>query len=221
MPKLTVILGDQAHTIEVPLNFLLGDAIAQLELPLEQPCAGRGTCGKCKVLNEGGMLPPDEIEREHLTAGELAVGNRLACRARIAGDARVVLAPIVVYSNKSFKASNRYKKERDVPLGLAIDLGSTTVAAFLTMLDNGEVCAGTAALNQQSVYGADVISRLDAAHNDPAPMRGAYTAWRFPPSTRPSIRCCSPNGFASASNARSSSATRPCTTCCWKCLWKV
>ena len=168
MPKLTVIIGDNLQDTEVEKGTLLGDAIARLELPLEQPCAGRGTCGKCKVLNEGGMLPPDEIEREHLTEGELAVGNRLACRARIAGDARVVLAPMVVYSNKIFKSSNRYKRQRDVPLGLAIDLGSTTVAAFLTMLDNGEVCAGAASLNQQSVYGADVISRLASARNDTA-----------------------------------------------------
>ena len=165
MSKLTVIIGEKIETTEVETGTLLGDAIAELELPLEQPCAGRGTCGKCKVLNEGGMLPPDDIEHEHLTEGELAVGNRLACRARIADDARVVLAPVIVYSNKNFKASNRYKRQRNVPLGLAIDLGSTTVAAFLTMLDNGEVCAGSASLNQQSVYGADVISRLASARN--------------------------------------------------------
>lgn len=168
MPTLTVIIGDQTRETAVETGYLLGDAIAELELPLEQPCAGRGTCGKCKVLNEGGMFPPDEIEREHLTDGELAVGNRLACRARIAADARVVLAPIVVVSNKNFKASSRYKRQREVPLGLAIDLGSTTVAAFLTMLDNGEVCAGAASLNQQSVFGADVISRLASARNDKA-----------------------------------------------------
>ena len=168
MPRLAVILGDQIHRTTVAPGELLGDAIAKLELPLEQPCAGRGTCGKCKVLNEGGMQPPDDVEGQHLTAGELAVGNRLVCRARIAGDARVVLAPVVVYSNKSFKASSRYKRQRDVPLGLAIDLGSTTVAAFLTMMDNGEVCAGAASLNQQSVYGADAISRLASARKDTA-----------------------------------------------------
>ena len=168
MSELTVIIGDKIHRTEVESGRLLGDVIAELELPLEQPCAGRGTCGKCKVLNEGGMLPPDEIEHEHLTDGELAVGNRLACRARIGGDARVVLAPVVVYSNKNFKVSNRYKRERNAPLGVAIDLGSTTVAAFLTMLDDGEVCAGSASLNQQTVYGADVISRLASARNDPA-----------------------------------------------------
>lgn len=168
MPILTIIIGERTEETAVAVDTLLGDAIAAMELPLEQPCAGRGTCGKCKVLNEGGLHPPDEVEHEHLTDGELAVGNRLACRARIAADARVVLAPIVVVSNKNFKASNRYKRERDVPLGLAIDLGSTTVAAFLTMLDNGEVCAGAASLNQQSVFGADVISRLASARADEA-----------------------------------------------------
>lgn len=168
MPKLTVIIGDDIRETAVAPDYLLGDAIAELELPLEQPCAGRGTCGKCKVLNEGGLHPPDSVEHEHLTAGELAVGNRLACRARIATDARVVLAPVVVYSNKSFKNSSRYKQQRDVPLGLAIDLGSTTVAAFLTMLDNGDVCAGAASLNQQAVFGADVISRLASARDDSA-----------------------------------------------------
>ena len=168
MPRLSVIVGEDTSQTDVEAHYLLGDAIARLELPLEQPCAGRGTWGKCKVLSEGGLEPPDEVERKHLTEGELAVGNRLACRARIAGNARVVLAPIAVYSNKIFAVGNRYKRQREVPLGLAIDLGSTTVAAFLTMLDNGEVCAGGASLNQQAVYGADVISRLAAAVNDEA-----------------------------------------------------
>jgi len=167
MPTLTIIYGEETQTIETPQGALLGDIIAQTELPLEQPCAGRGTCGKCKILNEGGLAPPDEIEHQHLTDGEIAVGNQLACRARIETDARVALAPIMVYSNKIFKASTRYRKEREVPLGLAIDLGSTTVAAFLTMLDNGEVCAGAASLNQQTVYGSDVISRLNAARKNP------------------------------------------------------
>lgn len=167
MPTVTVIYGEKVRTVEAAAGSLLGDAIAATELPLEQPCAGRGTCGKCKVLAEAGLAPPDEVEYRNLTPGELAVNNRLACRARVQGEARVTLAPVVVYSNKIFRASNRYKREKRVPLGLAIDLGSTTVAAFLTMLDNGEVCAGGASLNQQTVYGADVISRLAAATDDP------------------------------------------------------
>lgn len=167
MPSVTVIYGEQQQTVEVSAGTLVGEAVAATGLPLEQPCAGRGTCGKCKVLLEIGAAPPDAIERANLTAGELAVGNRLACRARLIGEAQVTLAPIVVYSNKIFRASNRYKRDKDVPLGLAVDLGSTTVAAFLTMLDNGEVVAGGGSLNQQTVYGADVISRLAAATSSP------------------------------------------------------
>mgnify|MGYP001201090301 CR=1 FL=1 len=168
MPQVTVIYGEKQQTVTVEAGTLVGEAVAATGLPLEQPCAGRGTCGKCKVLLESGAAPPDAIEHENLTPGELAVGNRLACRARLTGDAQVTLAPIVVYSNKIFKASNRYKRDKNVPLGLAIDLGSTTVAAFLTMLDNGEVVGGGGSLNQQTVYGGDVISRLAAAKSDPA-----------------------------------------------------
>jgi uncharacterized 2Fe-2S/4Fe-4S cluster protein (DUF4445 family) len=40
------------------------------------------------------------------------------------------------------------------------------VAAFLTCLDNGEVVAGGGGLNQQTVFGSDVISRLAAALDD-------------------------------------------------------
>ncbi len=167
MPTVTVVYGEETKTTEVAPDSLIGEAVAATGLPLEQPCAGRGTCGKCKVLVEAGAAPPDEIEHENLTPGELAVGNRLACRARVQDDMKVTLAPIVVYSNKIFHASSRYKRDKQVPLGLAIDLGSTTVAAFLTMLDNGEVVTGGAGLNQQTVYGADVIARLSAAVDDP------------------------------------------------------
>jgi uncharacterized 2Fe-2S/4Fe-4S cluster protein (DUF4445 family) len=166
MRRVTVIYGEELQVTQAKQGDLLGDVVAATGLPLEQPCAGRGTCGLCKVLDEGGLSPPDEIELEHLTPGEISVGNRLACRARIQGDATVILTPVVVYSNKIFRASSRYKREKDVPLGLAIDLGTTTVAAYLTMLDNGEVCSGAASLNQQSIYGADVISRMAAVLRD-------------------------------------------------------
>lgn len=178
MPSVTVIYGEQVKTIRAEAGSLLGDAIAATGLPLEQPCAGRGTCGKCKVLVEEGVAEPDEIERQHLTRGELALNNRLACRARLQGDARIVLAPIVVYSNKIFRSSSRYKRT-DTPLGLAIDLGSTTVAAFLTMLDDGEVCAGGASLNQQTVFGADVISRLNVVVNAPTDEQRIENAARL------------------------------------------
>jgi len=170
--KVTVSYGDDVRSVVVLESSLLGGAIVATGLPLEQPCAGRGTCGKCKVLVEGKLSLPDAVEQKRLSAAELSAGYRLACRAHAVGDVSVTLAPIVVYSNKIFRASNDHKRE-GAPLGLAIDLGSTTVAAFVTTLDRGRVCAGAAALNQQTVFGADVISRLAAA------QRGNETAERI------------------------------------------
>ncbi len=167
MPDVTIIYGGDTKKVRAEDGDLLGDVIASSNLPLEQPCAGRGTCGKCKVLVEIGTAPADEIEIQNLSLGEIALNNRLACRARVQGETRIVLSPIVVYSNKIFKGSSRYKRDKDIPLGLAIDLGTTTVAAFLTALDNGEVASGSGGLNQQTVYGSDVISRLAAAIEDP------------------------------------------------------
>jgi uncharacterized 2Fe-2S/4Fe-4S cluster protein (DUF4445 family) len=45
-------------------------------------------------------------------------------------------------------------------LGLAIDLGTTSLAAALVSLDDGRVVASASALNPQVAYGADVISRI-------------------------------------------------------------
>ena len=164
--RVTVSYGADVRTAHVEPGAILSSAVLATGLPLEQPCAGRGTCLKCKVMAEGGLSPLDEHERKGLTSAERAAHYRLGCRARVQDDATVTLAPIVVYSNKIFRASSDHKR-RGVPLGLAIDLGSTTVAAFVVTLDEGRVCAGAAALNQQTAFGADVISRLDAASAGP------------------------------------------------------
>ncbi len=177
--KVTVVYGSDERSVEVPRDANLGEAIIATGLPLEQPCAGRGTCLKCKVIAQPTVAgtadvlsPLDERELVGLSDAERAADYRLACRARVQGDVTVTLAPIVVYSNKMFRACDDYKKP-GVPLGLAIDLGSTTVAAFVTTLTSGNVCAGAAALNQQTAFGADVISRMAAA------LRGPETARRL------------------------------------------
>lgn len=48
-------------------------------------------------------------------------------------------------------------------LGLAVDIGTTTVAAQLVSLDDGRVLATSTSYNQQIRRGADVISRIDYA----------------------------------------------------------
>lgn len=48
-------------------------------------------------------------------------------------------------------------------LGLAIDLGTTKIAAYLTDLETGEVLVAKGAVNHQIAYGEDVISRITYA----------------------------------------------------------
>lgn len=44
--------------------------------------------------------------------------------------------------------------------GVAVDIGTTTLAAYLADLEDGRVIATSSAYNPQSSYGADVISRI-------------------------------------------------------------
>ncbi len=49
------------------------------------------------------------------------------------------------------------------PLGLAVDIGTTTMAGYLCDLNSGALLASDALINPQQAYGADVISRIEAA----------------------------------------------------------
>lgn len=53
------------------------------------------------------------------------------------------------------------------PLGLAVDLGTTKIAAYLVDLQTGEDLAAAGAPNPQIGYGEDVISRLNHVHRNP------------------------------------------------------
>ncbi len=48
-------------------------------------------------------------------------------------------------------------------LGVAVDVGTTTMAAYLTDLDSGETLEKASCLNPQRAHGGDVISRADYA----------------------------------------------------------
>jgi uncharacterized 2Fe-2S/4Fe-4S cluster protein (DUF4445 family) len=53
-------------------------------------------------------------------------------------------------------------------LGLALDVGTTTLAAYLVDLENGHTVATESAMNPQVAYGDDLIARLHHVAHDPA-----------------------------------------------------
>jgi len=62
------------------------------------------------------------------------------------------------------------------PLGVAVDLGTTKIAAYLVDLATGETLAAAGAANPQIVYGEDVMARLAYAMNGEAQARRLQAA---------------------------------------------
>lgn len=130
----------------------------------EKPCGGHGKCGKCKVIAKGEISVPTDDELKHLTADELARGVRLACMTHVLGDCEIITnfnrenSQIVTYGNlPEFEIKPIFAK-----YGVAIDIGTTTLAARL--YDNhGNMLGSTSCLNPQQEWGADVITRIEAA----------------------------------------------------------
>ncbi len=127
---------------------------------VEFPCGGRGRCQGCRVRVVGGELPITEEDRRLLAPDRLAAGWRLACRARARAGLRLELAQwetAVLADESHFPFSPR------PGLGIAVDLGTTTVVAQLLDLHRGQVLAVRVGLNAQARHGADIMSRIDFA----------------------------------------------------------
>ncbi len=127
---------------------------------VEFPCGGTGLCGGCAVRLLAGSLPVTEADRAALTANELESGWRLACQARPA-------EPLVLECGQwhmdvlTDDAGLIGAGKRG--LGIAIDLGTTTIAAQIVDLTSGNVVSVETELNPQASCGSDVMSRIRAA----------------------------------------------------------
>jgi uncharacterized 2Fe-2S/4Fe-4S cluster protein (DUF4445 family) len=107
-----------------------------------------------------GALPVSPDEERMLSAGELADGWRLACRARAETDLTLEIAqwdvPVLV-------DETAFEFTPGVGLGIAVDLGTTTLVAQLLDLATGRVLGVRTGLNPQAGYGADIMSRIQFA----------------------------------------------------------
>ncbi len=143
-----------------------GELIADLVLGsgffMERPCAGRGSCGKCRVIARGALSKPGPAELKFISKKNFKAGLRLACQARVMGEAEISLPTGAVVTDKIFSGAYPVESLKG-PFGIAVDLGTTTVAAFLVTLRDGIIHKGNAVLNQQTGFGAEVISRMEAA----------------------------------------------------------
>ena len=140
-----------------------GVTLAEI-IGVETPCGGHGKCGKCKVIAKGNLSEPSDAERRLLSDDEIACGIRLACIARALGDCEIMELPAIQTAQiVTDGALPEFEiKPTFLNYGIAVDIGTTTLAARL--YDNlGNVLSEVSCLNPQSRWGADVISRIEAA----------------------------------------------------------
>ena len=158
--KITFKPDDRQITIHKGAT--LFEAAGQAGIILNTACGGRGTCGKCAVILEPG--------------GEKV----LACQYRIESDLTVtipvgsrffeqkILAEGIETADIQPDIFEKYLEiqPKEQILGVAVDIGTTTVVAKLINMSSGQTLATEAALNPQTKYGDDVISRIAYAETD-------------------------------------------------------
>lgn len=138
---------------------------------IEAPCGGKGTCGKCKVTVTKPYYKEVLACQTKICDGmEIIVGGGTITgvgtdmnEAKVsASDNMVVLVdrksdmqenPVSVYGNHSSNAGTL----------AACDIGTTTVVCYLIDKETGQIISTRSSANPQRSFGADVLSRIDAA----------------------------------------------------------
>ncbi|MCP5522585.1 MAG: DUF4445 domain-containing protein [Verrucomicrobiales bacterium] len=154
----TVQLLPLGRTLVLPQGAALREAL--FEFGVEFPCGGRGRCKGCRLRVLAGDLAITADDRQRLSPVELAAGWRLACQARVSGDLTLEIAQ---WEAAVLGDQSRITFQPRPGLGVAVDLGTTTLAVQLLDLATGNVLAVATAMNAQAVHGADVMSRIHFA----------------------------------------------------------
>jgi uncharacterized 2Fe-2S/4Fe-4S cluster protein (DUF4445 family) len=134
----------------------LAAGLIRAGIDLATPCGGQGVCGGCRVRIEPPHAAPptpcDEIE-----PADVRRGWRQACRCFPSRDIEVWIPEVGKGERPPPEVQAVAVTE---PVGLAVDLGSTTLEVALVGLESGRELGRASALNPQTRFGADVISRV-------------------------------------------------------------
>ena len=135
------------------------------------PCGETGRCGKCRVRVAEGIVAVSPEDRELFTPADLAAGWRLACKAVPSEDVQIVIPK----RNRGVLAAlgrdgDDYEADIGHSYGLAVDIGTTTLALSLVDTTAGRTVHTITAANSQRAFGADVVSRIQAAKDGKGPQ---------------------------------------------------
>ena len=141
---------------------------------IETPCGGKGTCGKCKVTVIKPYYKDVLACRTRVCDGmEIIVGRKESTGTK--EDSMVVLTNGGNVSEKLNEHVNRNvvlkeetanvseKVESNEDTLAACDIGTTTVVCYLIDKETGQIISTRSGANPQRSFGADVLSRIEAA----------------------------------------------------------
>lgn len=145
---------------------------------IETPCGGKGTCGKCKVTVTKPYYKDVLACRTRVCDGmEIIVGRKESTGTK--EDSMVILTNGGNVSEKLNEHVNEHvnrnvvlqedatnepeKVESNAGTLAACDIGTTTVVCYLIDKETGQIISTRSGANPQRSFGADVLSRIEAA----------------------------------------------------------
>ena len=164
--------GDQHYTIMVKEKENILEVLMARDASITAVCGGVGRCGKCKIKVLSGYLPVTASDKACFTEEELQEGMRLSCKAYPSEPLQITLqfkkeanfAVLSEYEQNDVAKAESEGEPDEGSYGIAIDIGTTTIAVQLLHLETGKKVATHTSINHQRSYGADVISRIVAAN---------------------------------------------------------
>jgi uncharacterized 2Fe-2S/4Fe-4S cluster protein (DUF4445 family) len=134
------------------------DTLRRGGISMDAPCGGHGRCGKCRVRILSGSL---KTGKGNTNVPSVDAGWMRACTVYPSSDLTIAL-PQALFAGETADVSPAEGKTIR-RAGFALDIGTTTVFLRLLDMDTGEAVDALSALNDQRIYGADVMSRISAA----------------------------------------------------------
>lgn len=233
MPDIIIKNAQSSFNYSPGKNLL--DILLENNVFIDNPCNGKGSCGKCKVKILDGKLPKiSDTELKFLTEDEIATGIRLSCLISPSEDLVIEtvhkerkhkilttgytpkfefnpsitkrifeiekpslqnqipfedsilkelslekIEPSVLKNTEIFYglATGVFSNDKLIAIeqtdttnsiyGIAIDIGTTTVAAELVDMITGKELGSSSAINPQKKFGLDVLTRITYSLENP------------------------------------------------------
>ncbi len=156
--KIKVEILPEGRILEVESRTSLQEVLFQEGV--EFPCGGKGICKTCRIKVIEGIWEPNAIEKKAIGKKGLEEGWRLACQGIAQTDLKIELQKV---KDEILGDNRRVHFKPQEGIGVAVDLGTTTVVAQLIDLETGALLSTVNELNQQAQFGADIMSRITFA----------------------------------------------------------